>query len=197
MLPSIGDNAHGMTAPTLIVIDVQRAFDDAGWGPRNNPDAEARIAQAIGGWRAAGAPIIHVRHASTDADGLFARGSRSFEFKPAALPDEGEPVITKAVNSAFIGTDLEAHLRAREVQTVALVGLTTDHCCSTTARMAANLGFETWVLADAMATFDRLAPDGDMIPADVMHRTALASLNDEFAEVLDTTVALARATGAH
>lgn len=184
-----------MTAPTLIVIDVQRAFDDASWGPRNNPDAEARIAQAIGGWRAAGAPIIHVRHASTDADGLFARGSGSFEFKPAALPDEGEPVITKTVNSAFIGTDLEAHLRAREVPTVALVGLTTDHCCSTTARMAANLGFETWVLADAMATFDRLAPDGDMIPADVMHRTALASLNDEFAEVLDTTVALARATG--
>jgi nicotinamidase-related amidase len=182
-----------MTPPTLIVVDVQRAFDDPVWGERNNPQAEARVAEAIAGWRARGAPIIHVRHRSADPEAsLFVPGTQAFEFKPEALPREGEPVLTKDVNSAFIGTDLEERLREAEVETVAIVGLTTDHCCSTTARMAANLGFQTWVLDDAMATFARRTPDGDLIDAEEMHRTALASLHDEFAEVMPTADALRR-----
>ena len=185
-----------MPTPTLIVIDVQRAFDDPSWAPRNNPEAEQRIAEALAGWRERGAPVIHVRHASAAPDGLFAPGTPAFEFKPEAQPLDGEPVITKDVNSAFIGTDLEQQLRRQGVETVALVGLTTDHCCSTTARMAGNLGFETWVLGDAMATHDRRAPDGELISAEQMHRAALASLDGEFAEVLPTADALAR-LGAH
>jgi nicotinamidase-related amidase len=181
-----------VSAPALIVIDVQRAFDEPGWGERNNPDAEARIAAAIAGWRERGAPIIHVRHRSAESDGTFIPGTPAFDFKPEAQPLDGEPVITKDVNSAFIGTDLEQRLRAAGVSGVAIVGLTTDHCCSTTARMAANLGFDTWVLGDAMATFDRRAPDGELIAAEVMHRTALASLHEEFADVLATDAALAR-----
>jgi nicotinamidase-related amidase len=184
-----------MTAPTLIVIDVQRAFDEPGWGERNNPGAEERIAAAIAGWRERGAPVVHVRHRSAEPGGTFVPGTPAFEFKPEAQPLDGEPIITKDVNSAFIGTDLEERLRAAGASTVALVGLTTDHCCSTTARMAGNLGFETWVLGDAMATFARAAPDGELIPADVMHRTALASLHDEFAEVIATDAALARLDG--
>jgi nicotinamidase-related amidase len=181
-----------MTPPTLIVIDVQRAFDEPGWGERNNPGAEAKVAEAIAGWRERDAPVIHVRHRSAEPGGTFVPGTPAFEFKPEAQPLEGEPVITKDVNSAFIGTDLEERLRSAGVSSVALVGLTTDHCCSTTARMAANLGFETWVLGDAMATFARRAPDGGLIGAEEMHRTALASLHEEFAEVLDTDAALAR-----
>ena len=184
------------TAPTLIVIDVQQAFNEPGWGARNNPDAERNVAAALAAWRERGAPVIHVRHASTAPEGLFVPGTDSFEFKPEAAPLEGEPVITKNVNSAFIGTDLEERLRDAGVDAVALVGLVTDHCVSTTARMAGNLGFQTWVLADATATHDRQGSDGETIPADVMHRTALASLDGEFAEVLDTSAALARLDGA-
>jgi len=182
--------------PTLIVVDVQRAFDDPAWGSRNNPGAERRIARALRAWREAGAPVIHVRHASLGEAGRFVPGTAAYEFKPEALPLPGEPVVTKHVNSAFIGTDLEARLRDETVETVVLAGLTTDHCCSTTARMAGNLGFETWVLEDAMATFDRRGLDGETIPADVMHRTALASLHGEFAEVLDTETALRRIASA-
>jgi hypothetical protein len=58
--------------------------------------------------------------------------------------------------------------------------------------MAGNLGFETWVLADAVATFARKAPDGELIPAETMHRTALASLDGEFADVMDTGAAVGR-----
>jgi nicotinamidase-related amidase len=181
-----------MATPTLIVIDVQRAFEDPDWGERNNPDAERNIARAIEAWREKGGPLIHVRH---ESEGLFAPGSETAEFKPEAQPRADEPVVTKNVNSAFIGTDLERRLRADGVDTVAIVGLTTDHCVSTTVRMAANLGFETWVLEDATATHARRAVDGDLIPAETMHRTALASLNEEFAEVLGTDEALGRAFG--
>jgi nicotinamidase-related amidase len=181
-------------APTLIVIDVERGFDDPRWGERNNADAEEKIAEALSAWRAHGAPVIHIRHESPgdDGDDIFVPGTPAVEFKPEAAPFEGEPVITKHVNSAFIGTDLEERLRRDGVQTVAIVGLTTDHCCSTTARMSANLGFDTWVLADAMATFAREAQDGELVPAAEIHRTALASLNNEFAEILDTSEAVAR-----
>jgi nicotinamidase-related amidase len=181
-----------MTPPTLIVIDVQRAFDDPSWGERNNPGAERNVARAIEAWRERGAPVIHVRH---EGEGLFAPGSESAEFKPEAKPRGEEPVLTKNVNSAFIGTDLEQRLRAGGVETVAIVGLTTDHCVSTTVRMAGNLGFETWLLEDSTATFERRTPHGERIPAETMHRTAIASLHDEFADVVETDEAIARAFG--
>jgi nicotinamidase-related amidase len=133
-----------------------------------------------------------VRH---ESELLFAPGTETAEFKPEGEPRAGEPVLTKNVNNAFVGTDLEQRLRAEGTRTVAFVGLTTDHCVSTTVRMASDLGFETWVLADATATHARPAPDGELIPAETMHRTALASLRDEFAEVLETDEALARAFG--
>lgn len=180
--------------PTLIVIDVQQEFDDPAWGERNNPGAEGKIAEALSAWRERGAAIIHVRHESPPDEGVFLAGTPAVEFKPEAAPLPGEPVITKHVNSAFIGTDLEERLRADGVDAIALVGLTTDHCVSTTARMAGNLGFETWVLADAVATFARKAPDGELIPAETMHRTALASLDGEFADVMNTDAAIGRLT---
>jgi nicotinamidase-related amidase len=173
--------------PTLLVIDVQRAFDGPSWPARNNPDAEARIADLLDAWREADAPLVHVRHESAEPDGLFRRGTDAFEFKPEAAPLPGEPVVEKLVNSAFIGTGLEQRLRDAGAGTVVIAGLTTDHCCSTSARMAGNLGFETWFVADATATHARGEFD-----AETMHRTALASIDEEFCEVVDTTEAIRR-----
>lgn len=106
------------------------------------------------------------------------------EVKPEAAPLEGEPVIIKNVNSAFIGTDLEQRLRAGGVATVVIVGITTDHCVCTTARMAGNLGFTTVVVADATATFEGCGHDGRSYSADQLHDIALASLHGEFATVV-------------
>ena len=178
--------------PALLVVDVQQAFDDGTWGARNNPHAERRIAALLAAWRAAGAPVLHVRHESTSPDGAFRRGTPAFDFKLEAEPVAGEPVIEKRVNNAFIGTDLEERLRSAEIDAVVVAGLTTDHCCSTTARMAGDLGFETWFVSDATATHERTGPDGERIPADTMHRTALASLDGEFAEVMTSSDAIRR-----
>jgi nicotinamidase-related amidase len=176
-----------MPLPTLLLIDVQRAWEDPSWPERNIPDAEARVADLLTAWREVDAPVVHVRHESLERDGLFRRGTESFEFKAEVMPLPGEPVVEKQVNSGFIGTDLEERLGAAGAETVVIAGLTTDHCCSTTARMAGNLGFETWFVSDATATHARGGFD-----AETIHRTALASIDEEFCEVLDSSEAIRR-----
>jgi nicotinamidase-related amidase len=176
-----------MPLPTLLVIDVQCAFDDPGWEPRNNPDAETRVGELLAAWREAGAPIVHVRHESDSPEGRFRRGISAFEFKPEAEPLPGEPVVDKRTNNAFVNTGLEERLRADGTEQVVVAGLTTDHCCSTTARMASDLGFETWFVADATATHAREGFD-----AETIHLTALASLDGEFAEIVTTADAIER-----
>ena len=170
----------------LIVIDVQQAFDLPRWGARNNPEAEANIARLIGAWRSCGRPVIHVHHESASPAGAFRKGSPGVLTKPEALPREGERLYWKTVNSAFIGTSLEADLRQAGITTLVVVGLTTNHCVSTTARMAGNLGFETFVVADATTTFDRMGLDGRMRPAAEVHASALSDLDGEFATVVGT-----------
>lgn len=163
----------------LVLIDVQVGMDHERWGERNNPGAEGRIAELLGAWRTAGAPVVHVRHASRGVGSPLHPESPGFAFKPEAEPEAGEPVVTKSVNSAFIGTDLETRLRTAGIRTVVLAGISTPHCVSTTARMAANLGFPTVVVSDATAAF---ALGG--YTAEVVHAVSLATLEGEFAAIV-------------
>ena len=167
----------------LLLIDVQAGFDDPYWGPRNNPGAEALLGRMLEHWRSRGWPIFHVRHLSRNPRSPLRPGQPGSELHPAVRPLSGEPVLQKDVNSAFIGTDLEARLRAAGIRRLVIGGLTTDHCVSTTVRMAANLGFEAIVLADGTATFDRTGPDGRVWAAQDLHEAELASLHGEFATV--------------
>lgn len=170
----------------LILIDVQVGFDDPKWGPRNNRLAEARTADLLAAWREGGYPIFHVQHASHSPTSPLHPASRGYALKPVVRPRPGEPVIVKSVNSAFIGTDLETRLRQDGIPAVVIAGLTTNFCVSTTARMASNLGFQTFVVSDATATFDRPMLDGRMQSAEEVHLAALSDLHAEFATVLDT-----------
>ena len=170
----------------LLVIDVQQGFLDPAWGPRNNPGAEANVARLLALWRRDHWPIRHIHHSSRSAAGHFLRGTPGHRPKPEALPFSGEPIYLKEVNSGFIGTTLEQDLRAQHIESVVLVGLTTNHCVSTTARMAGNLGFATYVVQDATAAFDRLGLDGEMRSAADVHSAALSDLAEEFAVIIHT-----------
>lgn len=175
----------------LLVIDVQKGFDAPGWGPRNNASAESVVAGLLAAWRQVGWPVLHAQHVSVEPGSPLGPGTPGVEIKPEATPGAGEPVFQKSVNSAFIGTGLEAHLRSDGIESLVLVGLTTNHCVSTTARMAGNLGFRTFVVEDATATFERAGPDGTVYPAAVVHAVSLASLHGEFATVLSSSEVLA------
>ncbi len=177
----------------LIVVDVQQGFDDPYWGARNNPGAEANVARLIEAWREARRPVFHVMHDSVSPASPLRPGTPGNAPKPEALPREGEPVHRKSVNSAFIGTTLEADLRRAGLDTLVVVGLTTNHCVSTTVRMAGNLGFETYLVSDATATFDRPGVDGRNRPAAEVHAAALSDLQGEFATVVDTASVLTAA----
>jgi nicotinamidase-related amidase len=169
---------------TLIIIDVQQGFDEPIWGQRNNPQAEENIARLLTAWRRTQCPIIHIQHLSRQPDSTLHPDHPGSAIKPIVQPLPGEPVIQKSVNSAFIGTDLEARLRQNDLSTLVIVGLTTDHCISTTTRMAGNLGFDTYVVSDATATFERDGYDGRHYSADEIHAVSLVSLNGEFATVV-------------
>jgi nicotinamidase-related amidase len=167
----------------LLTIDMQKGFDQ--FEGRNNADAEARIARLQEAWRRSGRSVWHVRHDSTEAKSVFRPGLLGNALKPETAPRAGEPLFVKNVHSAFIGTGLEARLRAEGRGTIVLCGIQTNYCVASTARMAGNLGFTAFVVGDACATFPQPLLSGEVAPAQLVHDVALAELHGEFATVVE------------
>lgn len=172
--------------PALLIVDVQQGFDEPAWGPRNHPNAEDRIATLLDFWHSQDWAVIAIQHASRQPSSPLAPDRPGYALKPQVRLREGDVRFVKSVNSAFIGTPLESWLHEASIGTVVVTGLTTVHCCSTTIRMGANLGFDMVAVDDAMATFDLPDPQGGTIPAADAHRVELAALSGEFARVVRT-----------
>jgi nicotinamidase-related amidase len=174
--------------PALILVDIQKGFDDIDYwgGQRNNPGAEEKAGELLRLWRKYQLPVFHIKHCSSDPGSLLHETKEGNEFKEVVTPIDTEPIIKKNVNSAFIGTNLEEQLHHLKITKLVIAGLTTDHCISTTTRMAGNLGFDTFLVADATATFNKKGLEGQNFPAELIHATALASLNVEFATIVTT-----------
>jgi nicotinamidase-related amidase len=189
--------------PALVAIDVQVGFDDPSWGPRNNPGADANIDRLVREFTQHGHPVVYVRHNSIDpASPLHPRHAGN-ALKPYLRWREPDLWVTKTVNSAFHGTpDLHAWLVARQVSDLFIAGITTNHCCETTARLAGNLGHRVHFVLDATHTFDRTGPDGTVVTADDLARITAANLHGEFATVSTTrdvltAMALRRRASSH
>lgn len=180
-----------MNQPALLLVDVQIGIDDPSCGRRNNPDSDRVIERLLNTWRSAELPVVHVRHASTETDSPLRPERPGFEYKDVARPVDGEPEFVKSVNSAFIGTNLESHLREHDLLALVVAGYTTDHCVSTTVRMAGNLGFSVRLVADATAAFDKTDANGDLHAAENIHAVHLASLHGEFCSVVTSAQVLA------
>ncbi|MEK4922704.1 cysteine hydrolase family protein [Cytobacillus sp. FSL R5-0569] len=170
----------------LIIVDVQKAFDDNKWGERNNLNAEENMSKILTIWRKKGWQVIHIQHKSDQPPSLFHPANEGFSIKECVEPISGEEVITKKVNSSFIGTNLEGFLKSNELKSVVIVGLTTPHCVSTTTRMSGNLGFNTYLISDATAAFALKDHHNNCYDAETIHNISLATLNEEFATILTT-----------
>jgi nicotinamidase-related amidase len=163
-----------------------------GHGPRNNPEAEAHMAQLLNEWRRRPLPIYHVRHDSVEPGSHYRPGQTGNQFKPVVNPLPGEKIIAKRTNSAFIGTGLEALLRTAGHTALIIAGVITNNSVEATVRMAGNLGFETYLVEDACFTFDRPDWDGHSHTAEEVHAMSLANLSGEYCEVIGTAEALRR-----
>lgn len=190
MVKSYGSMIDQNTA--LLVVDVQKGLDDWDFygGNRNNPQAEGNIVEILSKWRNERRPVFHVRHSSTNPDSPLHASRPGFQFKDGVVPLETEALFTKNVNSAFIGTNLEHTLGKKGINALVIVGLTTNHCVSTSVRMAANLGFRVILISDATACFNGIGMDGTSYSAELMHQVTLASLKDEFAQIMTTAALL-------
>jgi nicotinamidase-related amidase len=176
----------------LVVVDVQQGFDDAAWwGPRNNPDADDHIESLIEGFVAAGQPVVLVRHDSENPDSPLHPHRPGNRLKPY-IRAEPALLVTKQVNSSFHGhPDLHAWLTGEGIGSLVVCGITTNHCCETTARVGGNLGYRVRFALDATHTFDRNGPDGTTMTADELARATATNLDGEFAQVVTTAEVLA------
>jgi len=182
----------------LIVIDMQRGFDDLDfWGASTNPECETNVAALIEAWSAAGEPIVVVRH---DSNGV---GSPLHPENPGnALVDQvaaadASLFVSKNVNSAFYGDpDLHAWLSGQGIGELVICGIQTNMCVETTARMAGNLGYDVTVVLDATRTFDLEADVAGLgivtlTAAELMATTALVLQAGGFAKIATTAGVLA------
>ncbi|MDQ3579415.1 MAG: cysteine hydrolase [Actinomycetota bacterium] len=176
----------------LLMIDVQRAFDEAYWGIRNNPDAETNMKALLDGWARANQPIVLVRHDATVPGSALAPGAPGNAFKPELDGVRPDLMFAKNVNSAFHGeVDLHAWLTRRGIGAVVLAGIQTNMCVETTARVAGNLGYDTTVAIDATFTFDLEGPQGTVLTADQLAEATAVNLHGGgFATIATTATVL-------
>ncbi|MBN3554786.1 cysteine hydrolase [Fictibacillus nanhaiensis] len=182
-----------MKKACLLIIDVQKGFDDTNfWGERNNGNAEENMFLLLVAFREVGLPIFHVQHQSENENSPLHPSKLGYQLKTGFEPKTDEPLFIKNVNSAFIGTNLKETLEKEMIKHIVIIGLTTNHCVSTTTRMAANYGFSVSLVHDATAAFKIKSYNGTVFSAQDVHESALAHLHQEFAEIISTDEALSR-----
>lgn len=112
-------------------------------------------------------------------------GNREHEILDEVRPRHGELVLNKTTTSGFNSAPLDHALRAFGVPSLVIVGISTNSCVETTARDAADLGYETLVVEDACGAA-RLE----------YHQAALVSLGRQFGRVASTDEVIAELTSA-
>ena len=162
----------------LLVVDVQRALVEGEHAVDGADEFVARLHALLERARTAGAVVVHLQDDGTAPGSLIPRGSRGWELVLPVSP--GEPVVQKAEDDGFAGTELDELLRGAGVDRLVIVGIQSEMCVAATARGALARGYEVVVPRDGHTTYDVPAdPDGGVaVPAAHVSRVAEWSLGD-------------------
>jgi nicotinamidase-related amidase len=169
----------------LLVVDVQNDYFVGGAHPLVGPDAAAAVVgRALNTFRAAGQPVLFVRHQWNDADAPYLRaGSFGGEIHNSVRPTAGEPVVDKEFPNAFLGTDLTDRIAASGLERLVVVGMMTNMCIDATVREAVDRELDTVLVEDGCAASDLTWGDRTVDGATV-HTAFVAALADAGATVV-------------
>lgn len=173
----------------LLLIDVQVGVDDlTHWGGvngrRNNPEAEQVMLEVLSAWRSGGLPVAFTRHDSVEDKSPLKLDLPSGDLKPGFSIDDGDISVVKNVNSGFVGTSLHDEFTNRGITRLVVAGFFTNMCVETTVRMAGNMGYDTYLVAEGCATTNRVGPDGIDHDPELVHDMTVANLHGEFCTTL-------------
>jgi nicotinamidase-related amidase len=182
-----------MSKRAIVVVDLQKEYWPTGKLPLAGIEkAEANAARVIAKARAAGDPVIHVRHEFANADApFFVPGTEGVEISPVVQPLEGETVILKNHPNSFRETELKRILDEQGIEEVVVVGAMSHMCIAATGRAAADFGYDTVVVQDACATRD-LEYNGVTVPAAQVHAANMSALEFAYGRVIGTDEFLSR-----
>ncbi|MEM7194572.1 MAG: isochorismatase family protein [Pseudomonadota bacterium] len=179
----------------LLLIDVQAGVNvlqhwGGKTGRRNNPDAESKMLSLLNQFREQELPTVFTRHDSREADSPLKFSLKTGQQINGFEIQDSDIVITKDVNSGFVGTNLEIELRRLNISRLVVVGFFTNFCVETTVRMAGNLGFDVYLVEDACATTNRIGFDGTDHDPEVVHQLSVASMHGEFCTAISASQAM-------
>ena len=170
----------------LIIINAQNGLIDQTQSGKNNTEAEKNIQKILVHWRKEKRPVFYAKHVSENPESMYYRESHKCEILNSLTPLENEIVIEKTQSSAFAASNLQEALNKLECTEVVLVGFTAHECIDATARESAALGFTTYVVGNATATFDMRDPLGKLIKAEKVHKLTMTNINAFYAKVIET-----------
>lgn len=171
----------------LLVIDVQNEYF-TGKLPVSYPSGSLdKILQVMNTAHEKNIPVIVVRHTQPQEDTpIFRKGTPEWELHPEVAKFPYNLLIEKNLPGSFTGTELEAWLREKGIDTVVISGYMTQMCCDTTARQAAHLGFSVEFLSDATGTL-AFQNNGGAATDEELHRAILVAQDGFISNIVSTS----------
>lgn len=168
----------------LIIIDVQNDYFEGGACELHKArEAEEHIVELIEESRKIGRHIIYVKHINPNSEAFFNEGTYGCEISERIKPLPTDTVIVKYYPNSFLGTELNDCLRSLGVEKLIVCGMMTHMCVDTTVCAAMDHGYDVTLVANACATMD-LEINGEVIPAEIVQKTYIASLAGIFAKIV-------------
>lgn len=168
----------------LIILDVQEAIDQPVWDGKNNPEYLASIQRLFAYWRTNQWPVLHIKHDEKSPTSTYHTYGLWNALKKEVAPDEGECVIVKHQNCAFIGTELQSTLKQMKADSFVIAGVVIHNSMDATIRAGKALGYTIFLPADATTAVPVKGKDGQFWDAGTVYDLTLAILGGEYSELV-------------